>query len=122
MAMRARGVTKPLRRSGRSRRQFDPKTAYDATAYMKSSPAGKPAVLEVQATAGAAEARSTILTSWISAMLGVLDNMKLRLNPKSWRAVKRSSSKAAAKRKAKSSSSSSKKTAATKPKAKPASK
>jgi hypothetical protein len=69
----------------------------------------KPAVIEVQATAAAQKARSTTLGGLLGAVLGVLSSMKLKLSPKSWRAVQRKHSKsAAAKRKPKAAKGSSK--------------
>lgn len=92
MASAKGGVVKPVRRSTRTRRQYNPEAAYDATAYMKS-----PAKIEVQATASPVKARSTALGSWLNAVFGMLDSMKLKLSVKSWRAV--SKKKTAAKSK-----------------------
>lgn len=100
MASAKGGISKPLRRSTRSRRQYNPESAYNATEYMKNP--AKPAVIEVQATAAAQKARSSTLGGLLGAVLGVLTSMKLKLSAKSWRAVQRKRSKvAAAKRKPK---------------------
>lgn len=76
------GVSKPVRRSSRQRKQFIPELHYDATAYMK---APKVAAAEPKGLApSATRESSSSLAAWISAVASVFSSLKVKLVP-SWR-------------------------------------
>jgi hypothetical protein len=97
------GVSKPVRRSTRMRRQFVPELHYDATAYMLKAPKVEPVV--TAAPELAQTTRSTRLGAMLDAVYSIFSSLKVKLTP-SWRskvirkrskaAVRKSPSKAAA--------------------------
>jgi hypothetical protein len=95
-----KGVAKPVRRSQRTRRQYNPDLLFNATAYMKAAPSATVIVKPAPATAPQ-KARS--LGALLDAVYSIFNGLKLRLSLHKPMDQRKRSKKAAAGRRKKAS-------------------
>lgn len=88
---RSGGVSKPVvRRSQRTRRQFNPAEAFDATKYMQKASTGAAPPAESSLAPKARASAPSGLAALIGAVYSTLASMRLKL---SWHQRKKASSK-----------------------------
>lgn len=95
-----KGVAKPVRRSQRARRQYNPDLLFNATAYMKAAPSTTVIAEPAPATAPQ-KARS--LGALLDAVYSIFSGLKLNLSLRKPMDQRKRSKKAAAGRRKKAS-------------------